>query len=817
MLIHDYILSRPEFTVGSTIQGFKITRLDRANKVVELEKVQTLLPTDGKEGQLVTLLADKTFGLTDPVKITIQPKDLLSGVGIPADTLGDDGQFFLQLDAKLGDFEVWGAKTGGKWPASAQYAKTPDLAPKITALETKTAATDTALDQRISALELKKSELEVKFNRLPTNTDIYREGTVWLDESFGVTTPLRLVSMGNGVWAYLNQISLTKIRVNVSGRNTSYRSTLNALRFLRPDGTQIPNSWFVWGNGSAGIGKGGTGVAYNGGTISSNYTSGWVELEVSGLFDHTVLIGSAVGNYNPDGTYFNVNSIEFWYSNGSKKVFAGTGWQTGANITACTVDPALVCKYGDSIAAAQGEMLTAAKLADATNNDFGRVSGAVFDSAYNSKAAPLTDRVVKLEARKEVKDGLVTTVLMDGKTLIDNGQRPSGFNNDGTGDVAGATSWNAWNAVGIPVSGSGLPDDVYEISAGFPAAASFADITVYIGGDSRKITQTGLQAGALDAREWSDGDWRGITVTVKGDFTGSVAFVGFNGNAYIGPVVRKTSADGFTVDGKALALKSDIQGSVDLTGLALKSEIPSLAGYDKTEALRLLFTTYDWANSQLDDINAAVNSIPDRFQAKGDYALKTDVQASQTVDLTGYATKEGLSAEAKARADADAAIYTTITNYNEILFQHQEELAAEVTARTDADTVLDGRIDSIESNMSAAKSARLVTSAGVWATFGTLQFTMAASGNRSFQIRSVSGTISVVVHSWTGWDSTSYPFSASITTTSKQYLNPAYGYGNTGNNQFFWIEDVTNNRRYEGVATVGSAYNNNVIWVKEVT
>ncbi|MGL5060420.1 MAG: hypothetical protein ACRC62_10610, partial [Microcoleus sp.] len=115
------------------------------------------------------------------------------------------------------------------------------------------------------------------------------------------------------------------------------------------------------------------------------------------------------------------------------------------------------------------------------------------------------------------------------------------------------------------------------------------------------------------------------------------------------------------------------------------------------------------------------------------------------------------------------------------------------------------------------KSARLAFNAGTWVTFGTIQFTMATGGNRSFLVRSASGTISVVLHSWTGWDSTSSPYSTSLTTSSTQYFNSSYNYGNAGNNQFFYAEDTTNNRRYEGMATVGSSYNNNVLWIKEVT
>lgn len=235
------------------------------------------------------------------------------------------------------------------------------------------------------------------FNRAPTNADVYPVGVKWYDSSFGADSPLVMISMGNGVWSYLNEIKLTKIRLNVSGRNTSYRSNLSNVRFYKPDGTLIPNNWLVWGNGSGGIGKGATGSSYNGGTISSNYTSGWAELEVSSLFDTSISIGKILGDFATGGNFMSLGSVEFYYSNGSNKIYSGSGWSTGYDITACNVDPPLACRYGDAVSAAQGELLTAGKLSNPNSNDYGRVSGAAFCSAVNTLLAGLEARIKALE------------------------------------------------------------------------------------------------------------------------------------------------------------------------------------------------------------------------------------------------------------------------------------------------------------------------------------------------------------------------------------------------------------------------------------
>jgi hypothetical protein len=247
------------------------------------------------------------------------------------------------------------------------------------------------------------------FNRSPTNSDVYPVGVKWYDLSFGSDTPLVSLSLGNGAWAYLNQVTLAKIRMYCSGRAATYRSSLNNVRFYKHDGTQISNGWFVWG-GSSGIDGGGAGVAYNGQQIYCGYNaSGWVDIEVSSQFDPSITIGKVMGNLAA-GSYASCSQIQFWYTNGSKKVFTGPGYNSG-DIAFCTCDPAVICKYGDAISAAQGVMLTGAQLSDPNDNTYGRISPAALNSAIQAIVSPtaktpsqadfdlLLSRVAALEAK----------------------------------------------------------------------------------------------------------------------------------------------------------------------------------------------------------------------------------------------------------------------------------------------------------------------------------------------------------------------------------------------------------------------------------
>lgn len=256
------------------------------------------------------------------------------------------------------------------------------------------------------------SENDVFANRSPTSLDVKPAGIKWWDVSFGSDTPLGFISLGNGAWAYLNQISLSRIRFYATGQSNTYRSSFWNIKFFKTDGTQIPFSHFVWGSGSGGVGRQNPGVAYSGQGSSAGYnSSGWIELEPSASFDPSVSISKVMAT----GLYINVHSIQFYYSNGGVKAYTGAGFGITAEEKTLTVcDPVLPARYGDALSAALGETLTSTKLSNPENRDSGRITGESFVAAFNAlyQAQPqvlqtyqqetidaLTARIAALEAQ----------------------------------------------------------------------------------------------------------------------------------------------------------------------------------------------------------------------------------------------------------------------------------------------------------------------------------------------------------------------------------------------------------------------------------
>jgi hypothetical protein len=228
-------------------------------------------------------------------------------------------------------------------------------------------------------------------NRSPSGTDVEPQGVRWWDTSFGASTPLGFISLGAGAWQYLNQITLSKIRFYCSGTANTYRSNMNSIRFYKNDGSGIPYNWFVWGAVSGVAWDRTAGSPYTGQNADAGYNSiGWFELEPSENFDGAVSISKVVANC----PFLNTSKIEFRYSNGGVKTFVGPGAPNSNDVTLLTSSPSLPARYGNSIAAAQGEILTAIKLSNSQDKDPGRISGESFASAwwalYQKLAVPVT-------------------------------------------------------------------------------------------------------------------------------------------------------------------------------------------------------------------------------------------------------------------------------------------------------------------------------------------------------------------------------------------------------------------------------------------
>ncbi|MGL5059041.1 MAG: hypothetical protein ACRC62_03580 [Microcoleus sp.] len=230
-------------------------------------------------------------------------------------------------------------------------------------------------------------------NRSPVASDVHPVGVKFWDTSFGASTPLGYVSLGNGAWQFLNQITLSRVRFDFYGVGSTYRSALSNIKFYKADGTEIPNGWWVFG-GASGIGKPASGSNYTGQGMTAQYNSGgWCELEPSSVFDSSVSISRVTGSL----AYATFRTLTFYYSNGGSKTFT----PSDGNLATCS--PAIVGRYGDNISSVLGETLTAAKLTNPASIDPGRLTGEAFMSAWNSLIAPLVERITALEARQEVR------------------------------------------------------------------------------------------------------------------------------------------------------------------------------------------------------------------------------------------------------------------------------------------------------------------------------------------------------------------------------------------------------------------------------
>jgi hypothetical protein len=116
-----------------------------------------------------------------------------------------------------------------------------------------------------------------------------------------------------------------------------------------------------------------------------------------------------------------------------------------------------------------------------------------------------------------------------------------------------------------------------------------------------------------------------------------------------------------------------------------------------------------------------------------------------------------------------------------------------------------------------ARSIYAVANAGTWVSFKTLQWCVPAAGNRSLQVRSVSGSVNLRWINFLAWDGTATPTSATITASSTQYLKSDWNFGGAGNNQHAIVEDLTNNKRYKVLMMINGSYNNNVFIVEDIT
>ena len=118
---------------------------------------------------------------------------------------------------------------------------------------------------------------------------------------------------------------------------------------------------------------------------------------------------------------------------------------------------------------------------------------------------------------------------------------------------------------------------------------------------------------------------------------------------------------------------------------------------------------------------------------------------------------------------------------------------------------------------SGQKSIYSIVNSGTWVDFATIGIRIPASGNRSIQIRSVSGTIVINYVTALTWDGTRAPTAGLSVPTTGVYLEGSWSFGNTGNSMTAYIHDTTNWRRFKIMAMINSAYNNCHFVIEDIT
>jgi hypothetical protein len=205
-------------------------------------------------------------------------------------------------------------------PSSATYLKSVTgvkLTDKLTGTQRDILDADKA---KLSAVESKVDGLlkYIAADRAPLATDIWPEGVVWGDTTYGTVNPAKWMSKGGGVWASLNKVTLTKIRINAAGVMTSF-TVLNTIRILKADGTQYGNVWQAGASsGAAGFPAAGADYLAQPASPPTN-GSGWFDLVPK---SGTVLAGISgmVANYRELVDSTKIVSIDLTFSNGFTKV-----------------------------------------------------------------------------------------------------------------------------------------------------------------------------------------------------------------------------------------------------------------------------------------------------------------------------------------------------------------------------------------------------------------------------------------------------------------------------------------------------------------
>jgi putative ubiquitin-RnfH superfamily antitoxin RatB of RatAB toxin-antitoxin module len=104
---------------------------------------------------------------------------------------------------------------------------------------------------------------------------------------------------------------------------------------------------------------------------------------------------------------------------------------------------------------------------------------------------------------------------------------------------------------------------------------------------------------------------------------------------------------------------------------------------------------------------------------------------------------------------------------------------------------------------------------GIAVPCGTIEVRLPASGNRSIQMRSVTGTLTCrAATTWADGGNTANIITS--LTTAWTYANSTWNFTTSGHWQDLMFIDQTNNRTYRVRMAIGASYNANQFWIEEM-
>jgi hypothetical protein len=205
----------------------------------------------------------------------------------------------------------------------------------------------------------------------------------------------------------------------------------------------------------------------------------------------------------------------------------------------------------------------------------------------------------------------------------------------------------------------------------------------------------------------------------------------------------------------------------------------------------------------------------------------TEVRTACTVTCNGGAVNVNGAANAVAYAGTSMRVTVAMPGGQRIgtATANNGATAAVADARTGTIELAvpqgtTGAIDLTVTFVAASASAARLTTAsrGAFATFGSIQVAVTASGNSHMMVRSSSSTgISLFISAHISWNETAQlNTSVNGNAGAGTAIGTAWNLGGAGNQQITMIHDTTNNRFYRVQMIIGASFVNNQFWCEEL-